>query len=278
VILAAFWIPGGGEPSRVTPYTDEEIELSHTVLQEAREILRLAAERSVVLRLTGSLAIRALCETHAALLDELGRRPYRDIDLLAYSKQKRAITDLFEQRGYVADRSITQLQEFGIKRLIYEDPSSHIKVDVFMDELVMAHTIPFLGRLELTEPTISVTDLLLTKLQIHEITENDLMDTIVLLAEHDVAPATVAINVSYITDIMRKDWGFYHSTMMNLEKVREATERYSALPDGVSSVVRARLSTLKDAIAGAPKTQRWKMRARVGTRVRWYEEVHEVDR
>jgi hypothetical protein len=262
----------------VTPYTDEEIELSHTVLQEAREILRLAAERSVVMRLTGSLAIRALCENHAALLDELGRRPYRDIDLLAYSKQKRAITDLFEQRGYVADRSITQLQEFGIKRLIYEDPSSHIKVDVFMDELVMAHTIPFLGRLELTEPTISVTDLLLTKLQIHEITENDLMDTIVLLAEHDVAPATDAINVSYITDIMRKDWGFYHSTMMNLEKVREATERYSALPDGVSSVVRARLSKLKDAIAGAPKTQRWKMRARVGTRVRWYEEVHEVDR
>jgi hypothetical protein len=262
----------------VSPYTEEELELSQTVLREAGKILEVATDQSVVLRLTGSLAVRALCEKNAALLDELGRRPYRDIDLIAYSKHKRPITELFVRRGYEADRSISQLQEFGIKRLIYEHPSSHIKVDVFMDELVMAHTIPFVGRLELTETTIPVTDLLLTKLQIHEITDNDLMDTIVLLAEHDVAPATDGINVSYVTDIMRKDWGFYHTTMTNLDKVREATERYPALPADVSSLVRTRLTVLKDAIEGSSKSQRWKMRARVGTRVRWYEEVHEVDR
>ncbi len=73
-----------------------------------------------------------------------------------------------------------------MKRLIYEHPETHIKIDVFMDELVMAHTMHFKGRLDLDFPTIGLADLLLSKLQIHQITENDSIDTIVLLAEHEV--------------------------------------------------------------------------------------------
>jgi hypothetical protein len=42
--------------------------------------------------------------------------------------------------------------------------------------------------------------------------------------------------------------------------------------------VRARLGKLDDAIEQAPKTQRWKLRARVGSRVKWYEDVEEVSR
>jgi hypothetical protein len=35
---------------------------------------------------------------------------------------------------------------------------------------------------------------------------------------------------------------------------------------------------LEDAIEQAPKTQKWKLRARVGERVKWYEQVEEVAR
>jgi hypothetical protein len=41
---------------------------------------------------------------------------------------------------------------------------------------------------------------------------------------------------------------------------------------------RERIAGLAEAIAAAPKTRRWGVRAKVGTRVRWYEEVEELGR
>jgi len=254
--------------------------LAEAVLAEAGELLRISASRSLTVRLTGSLAVHAHCGARAPLLPAMGRRPYRDIDLIGYSKQKRQIASLFEERGYVLDPAIKQAQEFGLKRFVYEHPASHLKADVFFDELVMAHTIGFQGRLELDSPTITVTDLLLTKLQIHEITENDLIDCIVLLAEHGTGEpdGPEIIDVDHVTGIMRKDWGFCRTTQLNLDKIAAALDRYPVLPPEVTSAVRQRTGILADAIESAPKSQKWKLRARVGDRVRWYEQVEDVTR
>jgi hypothetical protein len=167
----------------------DEITQSEAVLAEADELMGIAAQRSLTIRLAGSLAIRARCPVRSPLLREMGRRPYRDIDLIAYSKQKREIAAMLEERGYILDPDIRMAQEFGIKRFVYENHANGLKVDVFFDELVMAHTIQFNGRLGLHDQTVDLTDLLLTKLQIHEFTENDLIDSIVLLAEHEVGRA-----------------------------------------------------------------------------------------
>jgi hypothetical protein len=245
------------------------------ILAEADELIRISAERAVTVRLTGSLAVRAQCPVHAPLLAALGRRPYRDIDLMAYWKDKRQLAALFEQRGYVLDPAVRQAQEFGVKRFVFEHPDNHLKADVFCDDLVMAHTIPFGGRLELDAPAITVTDLLLTKLQIHEFTDNDLMDCIVLLAEHEPGDT---IDTDYIVGIMRKDWGFCHSTQLNLAGISDALPRFPALAAGTAATIRRRIARLRDAIEAVPKTQKWKLRARVGDRVRWYEEVEEVNR
>lgn len=260
-------------PEQVDPLRHAE-----AVLEESEALLGIAAAQSIVLRLTGSLAVRRHSERHAPLLTELGRRPYRDIDLLGYSKQRREIGKMFESSGYVLDPAIRQAQEFGLKRFVYEHPSTHMKVDIFMDELVMAHTVPFLGRLEMDDPTITATDLLLTKVQIHEITENDLIDCVVLIAEHDFGTGREAIDRDYVVDMMRKDWGFCYTTLQNLEKIGLALDRYGAVPDEVASWVRERVGALRDAIGASPKTSRWKLRARVGTRVKWYEQVEEVNR
>lgn len=256
-----------------------ETVLAEAVLAEAGELMQAAAARSLTVRLAGSIAVRSHSPAQAHLLTALGRRPYRDIDLMAYTKQKREIAELFETRGYILDADIRLAQEWGVKRFVYEHPESHVKVDVFFDELVMAHTIDFAGRLELDAPTISVTDLLLTKLQIHEFTPNDLIDSIVLLAEHEVGPAGPdTIDRDYITDIMRKDWGFYYTTQANLAKIADSLGDYAGLPASTAEVVRDRATGLRDAIERAPKTQRWKLRARVGDRVKWYEHVEEVNR
>ena len=257
----------------------DERARAEAVLAESGELIRLTAERSLTVRLTGSLAIRALCPNHAPLLTALGRRPYRDIDLVAYSKQRRGIAALFEERGYVLDPSIRAAQEFGIKRFVYEQPGTGLKADVFFDELEMAHTVDFHRRLELDAPTITVTDLLLTKLQIHEFTANDLIDCIVLLAEHDLGTGGPRmIDGRYIADIMRKDWGFYYTTRANLKQLTDALPEHPALPAEVARQVQGRLGQLDDAIEQAPKTQRWKLRARVGSRVKWYEDVEDVNR
>ena len=42
--------------------------------------------------------------------------------------------------------------------------------------------------------------------------------------------------------------------------------------------IKARLATLQAAMDAAPKTLGWRLRARVGKRVPWYEEVEEVQR
>ncbi|HLH82355.1 MAG TPA: hypothetical protein VKV38_03760 [Trebonia sp.] len=249
--------------------------LAAAILAEAEELIRISAQRALTVRLAGSLAIRAQCPAHAPLLAALGRRPYRDIDLMAYWKDRRQVAALFEERGYVLDPAVRHAQEFGVKRFVYEHPGSRLKADVFCDDLVMAHTIPFRGRLELDAPAITVTDLLLTKLQIHEFTENDLIDCVVLLAEHEPGDT---IDTGYIADIMRKDWGFCHSTQLNLAAIGEAAGRFPALPADVATTVRRRAAALRHAIDSAPKTQKWKLRARLGDRVRWYEEVEEVNR
>lgn len=257
----------------------EAAAFADAVSKEADRLHREAEGRGLTLRLTGSLGVSLHSEGSRDLLALLGRRHHRDIDLMGAWKQQRAVCHLFEERGYLPDPDIKQAQEFGSKRLIYQHPETAIKVDVFMDDLVMAHTVPFGARLELDSPTISVTDMLLSKLQIHEITQNDLIDLVVLLADHDLGPGNrEAIDHAYVAGLLGKDWGFWRTTMTNLEKLDAALDRYEALPEEMAAVVQERIATLRKRIDDAPKSGRWKLRARVGTRVRWYEEVQEVHR
>jgi hypothetical protein len=261
------------------PDPTAERVLSERIPHEALRLHAAAATRSLTLRLTGSLAVKLHCERYASLLTEMGRRPYRDIDFFGYSKEQGELARMFEADGYIADRQMKHAQEWGVKRLIYEHPETHIKVDVFMDELVMAHSIDFKGRLGLDAPTVDLADLLLSKLQIHEITENDLMDIAILMAEHDVGTGDrEQVDAGRIAAVLKDDWGFFHTTLENLAKAERALDRYPTLPAELAEAVRGRIQTLRERIEAQPKGLRWKLRARVGTRTKWYEDVDEVDR
>ena len=255
----------------------EEV-LHGRIVDEATRLIEAASASALHLRVTGSIAVRMHCPDHASLLDALGRRRFRDIDFWGYAKEQKQIEHLLEKDGYLADPTIKQAHEWGVKRLIYQNPETHIKIDVFMDELVMAHTIPFKGRLELDFPTIGLADLLLSKVQIHEITENDLIDTIVLLAEHDLGPGDAElIDTEYLVHLLRNDWGFTYTALGNLNRCAEALARY-AVPSQVADRIGIRIRALVEQIEAAPKGTRWKLRAFVGTRAKWYEDVDEVNR
>jgi hypothetical protein len=243
---------------------------------EATRLVGTAADQSLLLRVTGSVAVHLHCSRHNRLMGELGRRPFYDIDFWGRDRDHQRIDAFFQAEGYQADPAARGLREWGIKRQIFAHPETGIKIDVFMDTLVMAHTIRFADRLELADPCITLADLALSKLQIHELTTNDLIDLTVLLGEHRIGiQAAGQIDLNRIRDVLCDDWGFWYTADLNLTKLYESVGR-SGLDQELAARVRMQIETLRAHLAEAPKSRRWKLRAKVGTRKRWYQQVEEV--
>jgi hypothetical protein len=115
-------------------------------------------------------------------------------------------------------------------------------------------------------------------MQIVEINLKDFKDTLVLMLEHPLShqqPGPRSIDTDYIVELMRRDWGFYYTFTRNLERVPDYTTEFDAITGTEGNTIRARVSELLHCIEKAPKTMGWKMRARVGTRRIWYQEVSE---
>lgn len=247
------------------------------VTAEAVAIQRLASAKGITVRLIGSLAIAHRCPRHRWLLSELGRRPPRDIDFVAYSRDERSLNALLAQRGYLLHPSVSHSREWGVKRLIYTHADHDGKVDVFLDQLVMAHTIDFTGRLEHEPVTVSLADLLLSKLQIYRITDNDFIDLTVLLAEAELGSAPNQIGLDRVRGVLGDDWGFTYGAKRNLAQLTEVVVGNASLEPNIAAHVQARASRLIEEIDAAPKSMRWRLRARIGTRAPWHEHVDDVD-
>ena len=167
-------------------------------------------------------------------------------------------------------------------RHIYLHPETNLNIDVFSDELFFCHRIPFVGRLTLDSPTICTTDLLLEKMQIVEINLKDFKDTIVLLLEHDLgrpgAKNGKTIDTDYIVSLMASDWGFYYTFTTNLKRVAEYIDEFPSISAEQGRIISTRISDLLAMINDTPKSLKWKIRAKVGTRKIWYQEVSEKER
>ena len=233
--------------------------------------------RHIVVRLIGALAFRTHCPQFGHLQQALGR-VYTDFDFAAYHRFFPELQRLFTALGYQEDRMVSRL--FGESRMLFHDPLYRRHVDVFFDRLHFSHTLPLEGRLEADAPTLPLAELLLEKLQIAQINEKDIIDTIMLLREHAVAPGdNETINVDVVTGLTGRDWGLWRTLTGNLTLIEQRLAAYPQLTDDDRRVVGERLQALRRAIDDAPKTMAWKLRAAVGERVKWYEDVEElVDR
>jgi hypothetical protein len=263
-------------PSEAHGSTEEPSPSSQAVLEEGMALYQRAEETGVTLRFVGSLAIQLTCPKWKHLAVDLERRPSRDIDFVGYAKEQRRIEDQFVEAGYVIHPAVKYSQEYGVKRLIFLPVEQDPHVDIFLDDLIMAHTVQFSGRLGLSKPTVSLVDLLLSKLQIHEITRNDLVDLVILLAEHDIGGVNEPIDGKYFASVLGHDWGFHYSASLNLATLRTAVTEFEVLPEVVVARVCQQIDELLRLMDSAPKSSRWKIRARVGPRVRWHEIVSEV--
>jgi hypothetical protein len=247
-------------------------------VDEALRLVRDAEAEGILLRILGSIAYRLQCPNNLHLFQDT-KRVLTDVDFAAERKQNRAIRQFLTARGYVADEGIYVASEGARHAYLHKDTG--LNVDVFADELYFCHRIPFKDRLDLDRPTISTTDLLLEKMQIVEINLKDFKDTVVLMLEHPLSTqenGPKAIDVAYITDMMRQDWGFYYTFTTNLKRVPDYFGEFPSIEDRQRAVVQDRVAALIDAIESAPKTFGWKMRSKIGTRSLWYQEVSEKGR
>jgi hypothetical protein len=265
-------------------------------LREAQNIVDLARGKGTVLRILGSLGIYAhsLHEPEGiAFLRRVGRVQegsplFTDLDLMGYGSQGRAISGVFEDLRFRPDSMINGF--FGDRRLVYYEGQDRFHVDVFLDKLEFSHDIlfgkrPGNGRLELDYPTISLTDLVLEKLQIHRIGRKDLVDLLVIFLGHDVR-ANVdedreAVDAGHIATLLSDDWGFWYESIQNLGKTRQLLGDFVArdrISGELSGRALARIAALEAALREGPKGRHWQKRAKVGTAKPWFREVEEIVR
>jgi hypothetical protein len=268
------------------PGTPGDLRTLQDPLAESMRIVDLADERGLQVRLMGGMAIRA----HAPDWPARTRRIEVDLDFATRSKDRIAFYDLLSSEGYTPDKRHNAL--FGNKQAYFVDVPRKRPVDVLVDSLEMCHRFEFADRLALSKPTLPLAELLLSKLQVVKINRKDVLDALVLLAEHplgqndgalDSRYGLGAINVPRILSFTSNDWGWWRTVTGNLETLdqylaTEATPEDLDLNNGRAVLFdpKEQIAALRAAIDGAPKSTRWKLRARVGDRATWYNEPEEM--
>ncbi|MBI4675558.1 MAG: hypothetical protein HY741_28270 [Chloroflexi bacterium] len=240
---------------------------------EALRVVQTAQQQGVTLRLLGGLAIRlhSPSATHRSLA-----RPYPDIDFATPHKQASKIEKVFAELGYAPNKNFNLFN--GDVRLLFYDDAHRRQVDIFVAQFRMCHKIPITERMNLEPLTIPLAELLLTKLQIFEMNEKDIRDVCALLLDHPLGENdNEIINVIRLTQLTSDDWGLWKTSMLSISKVKryvQTTEMEAHQHDTLA----ARLGGLEAALQTSPKSMRWKMRDRVGEKVKWYELPEEVRR
>jgi hypothetical protein len=227
---------------------------------EAERLIETANREGAVLRALGGVAVSMRCPS--AQHPPLARTP-KDLDFATISKHRQALISLFAQAGYQEDAEFNALH--GKTRLFFWDAGNARQADVFIDGISMCHSLDLADRLDEHPATLSASDLLLLKLQVFETNERDYKDALSLLLDH----AEEGIDVAYIAGLLATDWGWWRTATMVLERI----DRYARELDGFlrQNEVHSRIRDLLGAIEQAPKSRRWKIRARIGERTRWYE-------
>jgi hypothetical protein len=244
-------------------------------LPEAVALAQSAGNAGVGLKLLGGLAVRVLTPDLPPRL-----RAGQDMDFACLSKGRKATAAFLEDSGCVPDRRFNNLN--GDRQMYFTAPSGR-PIDVMVDRLTMCHVLDFRPGYRRLPLTLDAIDILLSKLQIVELNEKDARDTLQLLAGLPVgAPAAAGPSVPFLdTDrfgqLLAADWGWWRTVTANLDKLPAlaADSPHLILP-GARYDPLAQARQLAEAARSVPKGMKWKLRANVGDRVRWYELPEEV--
>lgn len=240
--------------------------LKDEIREDCELIMSKAKELGVRLKLIGGLAVwytSPLRDPESPL-----EREFNDIDLVGLSKEKKGIYKVLEACGFVPDARFNSLQ--GDTRLLFHKGDKDL--DVFLDRFEMCHSMDLRKRLDIDYPSISVDDLLFSKLQVVEITEKDIKDLVRVLLTHEVkdrGESPQDIHLGYFGTLCSDDWGIFRTLSINLERVKSSLKAMGMDPEQVA-LLSGRIDGIREHIERVKKSTRWKLRAAIGERVRWY--------
>jgi hypothetical protein len=233
-------------------------------LEEAERLIRAGEAAGVPLRATGGVGVALICPS--------ARRPplartYQDIDFVARAKDAKALDRLLVEQGYVPEEEFNVLH--GQRRLFFLDQKHKREADIFLDAIEMCHRLDLRERARILDRTLAPADLLLSK---------DYKDAMAVLADHELTADDTGININRLTELCANDWGWWRTVTMIAEQTHKvalgvAQEHPDAGLDHVPDRARHVIAELQR----APKSRRWKMRARVGDRVRWHADPEDID-
>lgn len=266
------------------------------LIKQAVDLVSSARSKGIELRTLGSVAVYLHCLTHDPTLANLysklsrlgeGKPLFTDLDLIAYSSQRSNLMKFLEKDMRLTP-NLRFNSMFALKRMIYYHGDEY-SIDVFFDKLEYSHDVPFgskpqNGRLNLDFPTITLADIVLEKLQIHDINQKDIIDLNMLFLYHDIANGisdTDLIDGSRILQFVADDWGFWHDGTTNLRHAIALSVRLlgeGKLSEGQARAIGSRMQRLLDMMEKAPKTGSWQKRAKIGASKPWYRDVEEVRR
>jgi hypothetical protein len=243
-------------------------EIQQDVVAEGERVLGAATSERVPLRLVGGVAVwlRARDRAPHALA-----RDFKDLDFATTRKRAGRAQQLLRELGYAPHVAFNTMN--SKERLLFFDEQHGRQVDVFVGSFRMSHEIPLEGRLEVDEVSVPLAELLLTKLQIVQLNEKDVRDTVAMLVAHEVGDADGAVlNAPRVAELCAADWGLWRTITRNLETVAAHVDSYVVDRE----LVGRRLAAIQERIEAEPKSRAWRLRAKIGERKRWYELPEEV--
>ena len=233
-------------------------------VDESRRLVDAATAKGVVARVLGGAAVHLQAPDSRPLLPRL----VKDIDVATARGMRTAVTQVLTSAGYTPDRMFNALH--GATRLLFYDEANARKLDVFVGDFSMCHQVPISDRLDREPFTVPLAELLLTKLQIVELTDRDQRDIYNLIYHHAVSDGDGSgIEADFIAQLCARDWGLWRTVKSTIGRCTGSVTEYGLEPEAVV-VIADRLAALWNRIESEPKSARWRLRSRVGDRVRWY--------
>ena len=213
------------------------------MLDEDRRLVDAARSAGLTLRLLGGLAVREHCRTAQRC-----ERDHSHLDMVARAKQARGLLTLFAGFGYTENYAVSTATANA--ELPFVRPRVHGGVSGAGPAHADDHVEIFLDAFRMDR------------------------DIVTLLGDAEVGEedARGLINGRYIGQLCADDWGLFYDVATNLTHVDEGAGTFD-LSDLRVARVHKRVVRLIAAIDGAPKSVRWRLRARVGTRKTWHNQI-----
>jgi hypothetical protein len=142
----------------------------------------------------------------------------------------------------------------------------------------MCHQLDLRDRLARAGQTLAPADLLLSKLQVVETNNKDYLDMVALFADLPLTEGDDrGIDLVRIREICGSDWGWWKTATIVGGRVRQFAEELCSRHEEIDPGVISHIETLLRDLEQTPKSRKWKLRARIGERVRWHETPEDID-